>query len=366
MKKRAVVVICAVALMVGAVSCKKDKVEPEDEYVNPTYVEGVFNPGKHLSTVVGTGINQEWSWSGNSPQQLIGISDADNSTGYNFTYNGSGRMTTSTILADGSNFTCLFTYDEGMLDRMSVRFHGGIAAVGTVGYAGGKLNRVDYTDISDDLVWYFARKYASEYMNLDLSSADLDFKNPTLSDVLTWSSDGNVSQESLTANISGEISISDLFAIAGDAFSEQLGSMGSLLLPLIVQSMGDSSFAFTISGDVNVDYTYDDKYNPFLGLWYRGISLQPMSLSANNFTSAHAMGNLRLEVVVSLPEECPEFLSEYASYWPMVYLMVNGRSFGQDIPVDKTITRTYQYNTIGFPTSYTNQDGENVTLTYKD
>jgi hypothetical protein len=91
-----------------------------------------------------------------------------------------------------------------------------------------------------------------------------------------------------------------------------------------------------------------------------------MSLSANNFTSAHAMGNLRFNVKISLPEECPAFLSDYAAYWSMIYLMVNGQTFGQDIPIDETLTRTYQYNAIGFPTSYTDQDGKTVTLTYKD
>jgi hypothetical protein len=50
----------------------------------------------------------------------------------------------------------------------------------------------------------------------------------------------------------------------------------------------------------------------------------------------------------------------------MIYLMVNGQTFGQDIPIDETLTRTYQYNAIGFPTSYTDQDGKTVTLTYKD
>lgn len=366
MKKKAVVMICAAAMMAGAVSCKKDKVELVDEYVDPTYVEGVFNPGKHLSTVVGGGVNQEWSWSGSDPQQLTGIADVADGLDYNFTYKGSGRMATSAVVVDGSNIVCLFEYDEGTLDRMSVRLNGDVAAEGAVSYAQGKLGRIEYSDISAGLIWHFVRRYASDYVNIDLSSAEFDFENHTLSDVFTWSGAGNVSQEFVTTSLSGEISIRDLFAIAGNAFSEQLGSVGSLLLPLLVQNMGDSSFAFSVSSDVSVDYTYDDKYNPFRGLWYRGLSFQPMALSANNFTSAHAMGNLRLEVEISLPEECPEFLSEYASYWQMICLMVNGQSFGQDIPIDETITRTYQYNAIGFPTSYTDQDGETVTLTYKD
>lgn len=363
--KRIVVMMCAVALMAGAVSCKKDP-KPEDEYVNPTYVEGVFNPGKHLSKVVGNDINEEWSWSNTDPQQLTGIADASSHTYYNFTYKGSGRMATSNINVDGTTITCSYEYDEGTLDRMTVRLNGNIAAEGTAGYAGGNISRIDYSNISGDLIWHFARSYASDFLGMDLSAADLEFTNPTLSDVFTWDEAQNVKQEFVTANISGEISISDLFTIAGDMLSDQLGAMGSLLLPLIVQNMGDSSFAFSVTGDVNVDYAYDNKYNPYRGLWYRGISFQPMSLSANNFTSVHAMGNLRFNVKISLPEECPAFLSDYAAYWSMIYLMVNGQTFGQDIPIDETLTRTYQYNAIGFPTSYTDQDGKTVTLTYKD
>jgi len=349
--------------MAGAVSCKKDP-NPEDEYVNPTYVEGVFNPGKHLSTVVGPDVNEEWSWSNTDPQQLTGISDVANGN-YNFTYKGSGRMASSTFTSDGSTLVCSYEYDEGTLDRMTIRLDGDIAAEGSVGYAGGSISRVDYSNISDDFIWHFIREYATELLNMDLSTADLDFENPTLSDVYTWDSVKNVSQEFVTANISGEISLRDLVTIAGDMISGQLGPMASIL-PLIVQNMGDSSFAVTISGDVNVDYAYDNKYNPYRGLWHKGISLQPMSLSANNLVSAHAMGNLRFEVVINLPEECPDFLSDYASYWSMFCMMFNGQTVGQDIPIDETLTRTYQYNAIGFPTSYTNQDGETVTFTYKD
>ena len=79
--KRAIVALCALAFFAGMVSCKKDKNEEvipasnETGYENPTYVEGVFNPGRHLAAIVGPGISQQWSWSEGTPKQLTGISD---------------------------------------------------------------------------------------------------------------------------------------------------------------------------------------------------------------------------------------------------------------------------------------------------
>lgn len=360
--KRIVVAICALSMLAGAVSCKKDDLNPDENYTNPTYVEGVFEPGRHLASVMGPGVSQLWSWSDTEPQQLLSISDLVNSGTYSFTFKGSGRMASASYTAGGNSIAYSYEYDEGTLDRITVRQNGNIAAVGTAGYAGGKITRIDYSDLSSP----FLLQFANQYLGLNLATdVNIRFNNPSFSDTYVWNGE-NVTSENFVANLNGTITLSQLANLAGDAIEETLGSYASMILPLLVQYMGDSTQNINITINAAITNTYDNKYNPYRGFWGDGLLMQPQALSANNVTSSTVTGTTNMEVTLSLPTECPEILSQYATIWNLVVAMINGQTFSQDMPINVAHTRTYQYNNIGFPTSYTNENGETFTLTYKE
>ena len=364
--KRIVVAVCALSLMAGVVSCKKDDINNassnEDTYTNPTYTEGVFQPGRHLASVLGNGVSQQWSWSATDPQQLTSITDYVNSGSYSFTYKGSGRLATSTYTAGGSTTSYSFEYDEGTLDRLTIRQNGNIAAVGTAGYSGGKISQIDYTDIASSLLL----QYANAYLDMGLpTDANIHFTNPSLSDTYAWSGE-NVASEHFTGSFNGTVSLSQLSELAGDMISQTLGSYATTLLPLLVQYLGDSTQTFTATVDATVSNTFDNKYNPYRGFWGDGLMAQPQTLSANNVTSTTATGTVTLSVTLSLPTECPSALSQYSMLWNIVIGMINGQSFSQSYPINQAHTYTYKYNSIGFPTSCTNEGGEAYTYTYKE
>lgn len=370
--KRAIVALCALAFFAGMVSCKKDKNEEvipasnETGYENPTYVEGVFNPGRHLAAIVGPGISQQWSWSEGTPKQLTGISDVVNTQSYNFSYKGSGRLATSSYNADGNTFVYTFEYDEGWLDELNVRKNGALWYEGNASHASGHISRVDYFDLSAD----FITSMAMQLLNRDIDNVSFGLIEPSFSVDYHWNGE-NIASEDYSAGVSGRLSLMQLYNLFGDEISG--GNLGSYaaLLPLLIENMGDSSYFYTVDVDAAISYTYDSNYNPYLGFWADGLLLNTKVLSANNITSATLSGSVRFvsTITIHLPSECPAWIPEqYQAYWFIIQPLLNG----MEIPIDRTFpleqsqTFDYKYNSTGFPTEYTTSEGKTYTLTYKE
>ena len=65
--KRIVVTLCAFALVAGAVSCKKEKIEDPV----PVYAEGIYHPVMKIATVSEDGVvTQEWNWVGDNLDKI--------------------------------------------------------------------------------------------------------------------------------------------------------------------------------------------------------------------------------------------------------------------------------------------------------
>lgn len=370
--KRAIAALCVLAFFAGMVSCKKDKNEEiipsgnENVYENPTYVEGVFNPGRHLVTIVGPGISQQWSWNEGKPKQLTGISDVVNTQSYNFSYKGSGRLATSLYNAEGNNFAYTFEYDEGWLDELAVRKNDALWYDGSVSHADGHISRVDYSDLSTD----FIASMAMQLLNRDIDNVSFGLIEPSFSVDYHW--DGmNVASEEYSAGVSGSMSLMQLYNLFSDEISD--GNLGNYaaLLPLLIENMGDSSYFYTVDVDAAINYTYDTNYNPYLGFWGDGLLLNTKVLSANNITAANLSGTVRFvsTITIHLPSECPAWIPEqYQSYWFIIQPLLNGLEIPIDetFPLEQSQTFAYKYNSIGFPTEYTTEAGKTYTLTYKE
>lgn len=358
--------------MAGMVSCKKDKneeIDPignETDYEDPTYVEGVFNPGRHVATVVGPAISQQWSWSEGSPKQLTGIVDVVNSESYNFSYKGSGRMANSSYRKGNNTFSYSYEYDEGWLDELETRKNGALWLEGSVSHSNSHISRIDYSELSDD----FVKTMASRMLNRDLDNFTFNLDEPSFVVNYHWNGQ-NVVSEDYEASVVGTMTLSQLSTLFEDGLSgSSLGSYAALL-PLLIQNMGDSSFMYTVDVNATVEYTYDAKHNPYLGFWGDGLLLNTKALSANNITAANVTGSAHFvsSVVLHLPSECPAWIpSQYQAIWFIIQPFLNGMEIPVDrtIPLDQTQGFTYTYNSIGFPVEYTTQDGKTYSITYKE
>lgn len=370
--KRAIVALCALAFVAGMVSCQKDKNEDVtptgggNSYTDPTYVEGVFNPGNHLATIVGPGLSEQWDWSNGNPQQLTGISDVVMSTSYNFSYQGDGRLVTSTFRANDGSYAYSYDYDGNVLNSLAIRKNGALWANGRVSHSGDHVSQIDYTNLSTD----FIKTMAGQFLNRDLSNTSFSVDDPAFIVEYTWDGD-NVTTDYIEAVMSGRITLSQLYDIFGDEISGSSLGQYAALLPLLIQNMGDSSYFYSVDIAVTTQYSYDKKYNPYRGFWGDGLLMNTKVMSANNITAVTSSGTAHFvsNVVLHLPAECPAWVpSQYQSYWFILQPLLDGMNIpiDQTIPLDKEQHFTYTYNSTGFPTSFTTEEDKTYTLTYKE
>jgi len=365
--KKVLIVAFVLALMGGAVSCKKEEVKPIEgpatdtvkPYEDPIYVEGVFNPGRHLATVVAGGHNEQWNWSATTPKQLTSITDPTMGATTSLTYKGSGLLASATQTSNGSTTKINFDYEAGgTLNSYTILLGGKSVATCNAGYSGGHISELNYRDV--DVA------YLAQIGGIDLGS-DFQVNSLTMDDNFNWTGNNPV-KETLAINLDGRISLRALDELAHDEivnlFGSTLASVAEAFINLMVLNMGDSTYATTVSGSIASDYTFDDKYNPYRGLWYHGLTMQPASLSANNLLSTTTNGNLHVSIVFTMPAQCPSFLSDYSMYWSVIRMLIDGRELSRDIPYSSTETLTYTYDAIGFPTTCTDQDGLTTTYTY--
>lgn len=366
--KKFIVALCGLALLAGLSSCKKDDPstdeEPANTYADPAYVEGIFNPGRHIKSIVGPKMSQQWNWSG-SPLQLTDVTDVVNGESYSFSYKGSGRLGVSDIRNSEGTEQYTFTYDDGTLDSYEIRKNNKMMGRGSVCYAGGHISYITYSDIAAN--WMIEMSNSLFGMNMSTNTS-IQFDNPMFTDRYTWNG-SNVATESVEMDLDGTISLSELFDLFGDQMSGAFGSY-SAILRLMVQAMGDSSYAFSITASANASYKYDSKFNPFRGYWGEGLITNPRALSANNVTSVQNTGSIRFQsnITIDLPSECPAWASAFSGAWGIIHMLLNGRSIpiDQTIPLSSTKTYSYSYNSIGFPTQVTDQDNNTFTYTYQE
>lgn len=360
--KKILTVVCSLVLFFSAVSCKKDNPNggnpsSDNNTAVPTYIEGVYNPGMHISSIMGPGRAQSWSWDNSNPKQLTSIRDVTNGSEYTFTYKGSGRWGVSSYTEDGVSHRLTYSYDDGTLDNFEVRQNDLLMTKAEVFYTAGHIGHISYGNL--------ANKYLIQLVNkqygLDLSTnSSIDLGHPSFTVNYEWNGN-NVSSESIDVTLVGSMSLTDLYSLFESSFSNSGLGQYAGIIPLIIQYMGDSVYDFTITMNTESAYTYDNKNNPFHGFWAKGLLFNTQVLSANNVLTQTVIGALRFQssIAISFPQECPDWMpSSIASMWPIIRGILNNMRIPIDrtFPLDKSNSFTYQYNAQGYPTSVTDQD----------
>lgn len=370
--KKTLIALLALALTAGAVSCKKDdsQIIPQDDPNTtggdnePAYVEGFYNPGRHISSLVTDGETQTWTWDAGSPKQLVSIASAG--TSYSFTYKNSGRVATATRTGNGVSLVFTFNYDEDELDRYTIKQQGSadLLADGQISHSGGKISRIEYPSIAADMIL--------DMVNIEgINTSDLQVKRASLATDYGWTDD-NVTTTTDNGTVTGGITLGLIYQLAGDQLLANLGNLQNYagLIELILQNMSDEMIDFTVTLNNTTRYTYDAKHNPFRGFWGDGLLLNTRMLTANNCTGTVSEGNANFActIVLDLPLTAPAWVpSNYQTYWPILAMLVNGREFpvSRDLPLANETMCTYEYNAKGYPTVI-NQDDTRSTVTYKE
>lgn len=350
----------AVALILGTTSCKKDKDNDRPNGDEAEYVTGIFNPSKHIKTVSGPSVAQRWNWDGSS---LTSISDNENLVNYTFVYKGSGRQGVVNFQDAEQTRRYTYSYDEGTLDNIEFRENDQLMYNGQAFYQSGKLSHMNYTNLSTK----FMLQTANRQLGLNLpTESTISMPNPSFTVDYTWTGN-NISSEKINVTLNGTVGVQELFDLFGSQLGGNMGSYAAIL-PLIIQSMGDMTADFTITINRNEAYTYDSKKNPFYGYWGDGLLFNTKVLSKNNVLTAKTTGTARFQsqIRITLPEQCPEWLSQYASMWTIVRAFLNNRELpvDQTIPLDNNQSFTFKYNGDNYPTQVTNSDGQTFSYGY--
>lgn len=358
--KKMMMAAMAVALIAGATSCKKDKDNDRPNGGEAEYVTGIFNPSKHIKSVMGPEVAQNWSWDGSS---LSSIVDNVNQSNYSFTYKGSGRQGVVDYRDTEKSRRYTYSYDDGTLDNIEFREDNQLMYNGQAYYADGKLSHMNYTNLSTK----FMLQTANQQLGLNLpTESTISMPNPSFTVDYTWSGD-NITSEKINVTLNGTVGVQELFDLFGSQLGGGLGSYAAIL-PLIIQSMGDMTANFTITINRNEAYTYDSKKNPFYGFWGDGLLFNTQVLSKNNMLTSKTTGNVRFQsqIRITLPEQCPEWLSQYASMWAIVRAFLNNRELpvDQTLPLDNNQSFTFKYNGDNYPTQATDSDGQTFSYGY--
>ena len=298
--KKFVVAVCALALMAGAVSCKKDPddIDPivEEDPV-PEYAEGVYHPVMHLSTVAEDGaITEEYTWNGND---LASISYTDGST-VNYTYEN-GMISKINTNLEGMDMEVRYFYVGNQLTKCEVyaaaqkaidmemhhnelnKISGATLTVdqnfllSLMGDLTGKsafLNNVCGEAVTKAMV-KMAQVAAKDVRKLTIDSQVIELS-------CDWVGE-NVVNQYVTAAINVKISSADL-SLLGDAIPEELQAV----LPLIDMMGG---LPLTLALNDTITATYDEYYNPYFCNWGGLMSM--------DFTNPNLSGMLSLNNVLT-------------------------------------------------------------------
>ena len=334
--KKTTILLFSAALALGFVSCTKEqKVEPINGGGDnpptptvPTYQEGVFAPIMKVVTInKDDGNTESWNWEG---EQLKSVTSTESGT-RRFTYqNGKLNSTTGSVL--GVDGDVNFFYNGNELSRCTANNNGTEMALVTFSHANGRINGAD---IALD----------AEYISGMLDGFLLSGKNKHFDPKqLTLTEDDNCIHMDFTWNGDDVTSVVTTGLIPFDMTKEMYQSIRDYLpvsetiLSLVdIYFLVNNALPMRISIADTIDYTYDNKINPFFCFFG---DITPTNLSLHNVLTAINYGNVSISVVLS-------------SNPMQIYTQ----------PMDETETYTYQYNDRNYPTRVEGSDS--YTIIYK-
>ncbi len=348
--------VAAVSTMASLAACNRE--------ADGLFEEGTHQPEHKVATVKENGgLAQSWEW---GEKKLSTITDQKANCTYTFSYTGDKLANTVVSYRDGSTESIFYTYENGALSKVQLVNGTRVDMEFMVSHnANDKFSTVNI-NISD--IYFFEMAMAALNGNIMIKSqgarlllgddmfdnlakvaaatpqskmqgGKYSIENKHFQLTYVWEGD-NVKEEVLSGNVTATATLSDM---------GQFIDLGPLQFVL---DYLDMNIEYPISVTVNrkVNYTYDEKFNPYWYCWIAGFDAR--SLSRNNMVTDVAVGSGEGTVTVSLPNEVP---------------MLGGMEY----PITRTVDMShnysynYEYNKKKYPTKVTDQQGTIVEFEYK-
>lgn len=323
-------------------ACHKDpQPNPDDQPEQIPTGDGVYNPGRHITSIASNnGATETWLWEN---KKLMSITETDED-GYSsvssFGYDG-WRLTRATLTGDIAG-TATYTYSGDKMTNFSVSSGGMQVATADVVHTGDKVTHLDL-NLNEEMLqmlismmgdggFPFPFKGGKSGNKLSLSSTDFDAD-------LIWEGD-NVSRMVLSGQVVMGVTVDELRQFL--PLDSIMGSMASLLTYITA----GQELPLTININDTTDLDYDSHTNPLQGFLGK---LDPSILSANNVTSVENYGIMSAVLTITIP-----------------YL--GSHDINYDIPLGDGMTQTftYTYDAAGYPTAVVDNDGVMKTYTYQE
>lgn len=335
--KKLFIAVCALALMAGAVSCKKDKIEEEPNnppaLVTENLSEGIYQPAEKIASInIGDSINEEWTWGAknldrvttNGANLLTFSYDGDfvskvTGNGEEWCYSYSNNKLSKGVLKIDNNqvVEIVFSHnDDGKINSANLKIDTTFLMELLMGMIGGGefpfANVLSRSTIESLAQMVKISAAVSNNPKFSMGSLDLGLN-------IVWNDD-NVKDVVLNAGMVINIDTNDLNSIVN------LGIIPEEYITV-------ASTAIAISGGVlplqlalndTVSYTYDNNRNPFY--CYLGNGIDPRAFSYNNVTTENNHG--AMTVSVTLFTQTMELFNS---------------------PINESMTYNYEYNANGYP-----------------
>ena len=345
--KRIIVTLCAFALVAGAVSCKKEKIEPIDQDPVPVYTEGIYHPVMKIATVNENGVlTQEWNWVGDN---LDKIATPD---GGATTYNYSGNYISKVSTTGDQMEELRYYYDESnKFSKCEIYYDGMLAVTMNLTHnAAGKVSGAEVL-VEDSFLLSLAGgllgggslfeqlvgRQAAESMIMmaklqHANSLKFTMGNKDFGMTLEWNGE-NLSKQIINGNASVILDTNDLNLLQMfiDIPEEYQG-----LIQMVMMMQGGLPLTLTLSDTIAC--TYDTNYNPFFCNW--GEIFSHRNLSLNNALTMTMTGSVAISA--SLMGQTMDLynypLNDYAEY----QYQYNDKRYPTKVSSDTDIEYTYK------------------------
>lgn len=362
--KKLFVALCALA-MVALVACKKDKPTPSNNDPTPSEQrdtrEGAYDPVCKITGIVYSDDTapETWLWDPETGH-LLSVNDDDYCGGYveriSFNYRNDGRVDYVNVrnLSLGDflqnmevDGTLQVTYNGDYISGLTVLNNGTQVLAAQVEHNSStkKISGASI-DLSDNMLLGLFNDLLTQFLGDSANSGDMitSVDNVIGNVLLTW--DGNnVSQSLLSIGFRAATTLGTLVNLVGQDNLDMFGQYGSLLA-LAAAFAPNQPLYFNVTVADTVDYSYDDKVNPFFHYLGR---IDISALSANNVVAAIHTGIAHVAITTSLNGQTTQF---YETDYPL--------------PLESTFNDYLEYNEAGCPLRMENSSGIQTEFHYAE
>lgn len=352
--KKFIVALCALAMIAGAVSCKKDDpVDPveDDLVVTEKLAEGIYQPAMKIASITtDIGDFEEWSW-GDKNLDHITMRGED----YPLTFSYDGDYVSK---VNGNGEEWRYFYSSNKLSRSELWVENSkVVEMTFLHNADGKINSaridIDESYLMEMLMgmmeggFSFANLLNRSVMESLAEMAKISaavrnnakFSVGSLNVGLNLQWDGeNVKNVMLNAGVAINIDTNDLNLI------ESLGIIPEefstyIAMARVAMAFNGGVVPLQLELSDTVSYTYDNNRNPFY--CYLGNGIDPKAFSYNNVTIEDSHG--AMTGTVSLMGQNLQLINK---------------------PTNEYMEYNYEYNAKGYPTKC--ESDYTTTYTYKE